>query len=307
MLFMYQYPETSGTEGDLLDAGPVAEVAVAAEAAGWGGLSFTEHPAPSAKWLEHGGHQSLDPFVALACAAGATSRVRLLTYLSVAPYRNPLLLAKTAASLDKVSNGRFILGIGTGYLKSEFFALGVDFENRNRRFDEALDVLPLHWKGDPFSYEGSDFDARGIIGRPRPVQDPIPIWIGGNSRLSRRRVAERADGWMPMLGPATLSTTARTPGMATVADVGRAVDELRELRADAGRADEPLDVLFSYQDPTIDEPEREADRHLEAFAELDAVGITAVVFGGRTKSLGATQDFLAAFGATYLADRYLQG
>src|SRR6195952_5520352 len=103
-------------------------VAKALEAAGWDGIAFTEHPAPGYRWLaEGGGHQTLDPFVALGAAAAVTERVKLLTYLSVAPYRNPLLLAKAAASVDMISNGRFILGLGTGYLKTEFFALGVAF------------------------------------------------------------------------------------------------------------------------------------------------------------------------------------
>ena len=90
-----------------------------------------------------GGHQTLDPFVALAFAAAVTKRLRLLTYLAVVPYRNPFLLAKAAATLDRLSGGRFILGVGSGYLKTEFFALGVDFDERNALFDEALDVLPL--------------------------------------------------------------------------------------------------------------------------------------------------------------------
>src|SRR3954453_9722726 len=153
MQFMFQYPETTGTEHDMLDPGPVDEVARAAEREGFDGLSFTEHPIPGARWLQSGGHQSLDPFVALAFAAAATTRLRLLTYLSVAPYRNPLLLAKTAATVDVLSGGRLILGLGTGYLKAEFRALGVDFDERNDLFDETLDVLPLHWSGEPFSYE----------------------------------------------------------------------------------------------------------------------------------------------------------
>ena len=117
MKFLYAYPETNGSDGDLLDAGPVAEVAAAVEAAGFDGLAFTEHPAPRATWLAAGGHQTLDPFVALAVAAAVTTRLRLVTYLCVVPYRNPLLLAKAAASVDKVSNGRFVLGTGTGYTR----------------------------------------------------------------------------------------------------------------------------------------------------------------------------------------------
>src|SRR5690349_15054263 len=152
----------------MLDCGDVGEIAARAEAAGFDGLSFTEHPAAGVNWLTHGGHQTLDPFVALAFAAAATSRLRLLTYLAVLPYRNPFLLAKTAATLDRLSGGRFTLGAGTGYHKTEFFALGVDFDERNALFDETLDVLPRAWSGEPFSYRGRHFDARDVIQRPRP-------------------------------------------------------------------------------------------------------------------------------------------
>ena len=94
MRFIFQYPDYHGTDGDMLDAGPVAELAVTAEKAGWKGFAFTEHPAPTAKWLETGGHQSLDPFVALAHVAAVTNDLKLLTYLAVLPYRNPDSLAK---------------------------------------------------------------------------------------------------------------------------------------------------------------------------------------------------------------------
>lgn len=213
MRFMYQYPDLTGLEGDMLDSGPVAELARTAEDAGWDGFSFTEHPAPGLRWLQTGGHQTLDPFVALGYVAAVTSRLKLLTYLSVLPYRNPMLLAKAAASVDILSGGRFILGAGTGYNKSEFHALGVDFDERNTLFDEALDVLPKHWSGEPFSYAGQHFSAREVIARPRPPQQPIPIWIGGNSKLTRRRVVQRANGWMPMFGPESLFATTRTPSI----------------------------------------------------------------------------------------------
>ena len=185
--FVFHYPETNGSDGDLLDSGALDEVARAAETAGFDALALTEHPIPGARWLHAGGHQSLDPFVALgvrgrrhvaAATPDATSRV--------APYRNPFLLAKAAATVDKLSGGRMILGLGAGYQKSEFHALGVPLDERGALFDEVLDCLPLHWKGEPFSYEGRHFDARDVMARPKPVQDPIPIWIGGNSKAARR-------------------------------------------------------------------------------------------------------------------------
>ena len=298
MQFTYQYPETTGRERDLLDPGPVDAVARAAEDAGFMGLSFTEHPVPGARWLDSGGHQSLDPFVALGFAAAATSRLRLLTYLSVAPYRNPLLLAKTAATLDKLSDGRLILGIGTGYLKREFNALGVDFDERNELFDEALDVLPLHWKGEPFSYTGRHFEATESIALPRPVQDPIPIWIGGNAKITRRRVAERAQGWMPLLAPAGAESTVRTAALGGLQQVAQAIAEIRDAAAPRG---EPIDVVYSYGDRSLREaPDRDVERHRDAIAELEAIGVTWVVISGTTTTPDATRAFIETFGAAYI-------
>jgi probable F420-dependent oxidoreductase len=285
MRFILHYPETHGTDGDMLDAGPIGEVAAAAEAAGFEGISLTEHPAPGANWLENGGHQSLDPFVGLAFAAAATSRLKLLTYLTVAPYRNPLLLAKTVATLDKLSGGRAVLGMGVGYLKSEYFALGVDFDERNALFDEALEALPLHWKGEPFSYEGLHFNARNVIARPKPVQDPIPMWIGGNSKLSRRRAATKAQGWMPMAGPPELSTTARTVAITSNDQLAEMIAEVQAATAEAGRP--PLDILHSHSEG-------------DDIAALEAIGVTWVAISPRTNDPAKVLDFISAFSSEHM-------
>jgi probable F420-dependent oxidoreductase len=297
MRFVYHYPDTVGPDGHMLDPGPIAAVAAGAESAGFHGFSLTEHPVPGARWLEHGGHQSLDPLVALAAVATATEHIRLVTHLVVAAYRNPFHLAKAAATVDIVSRGRLTLGLGAGYHKTEFHALGVDFEERNELFDEVLDTLPLHWSGDPFSYRGRHFDAREVIARPRPVQQPIPVWIGGNSRISRRRAAERAQGWMPMLGSPQLSTTARTRHIESTTDLAELIAETREMAIAAGRS-ETFDVLSSYEipsDPTVD-----ADHHRAAIAELEAIGVTWLVVGSATRTPTDTFAFLDAFGRTYL-------
>lgn len=299
MEFFFGYPEVTGTDADMLDAGPIDEIAAAAEAAGFDGISLTEHPAPGARWLASGGHQTLDPFVALGFAAAVTTRLRLLTHLAVAPYRNPFLLAKAAATVDKLSGGRMVLGLGVGYHKAEFFALGVDFEERNILFDEALDVLGLHWSGEPFSYSALHFDARDVQARPRPVQDPIPIWIGGNSRLSRRRAAERAQGWMPMPGGPELTTTTRTPQIADDDTLAAMIAGVQEDAAAAGRS--PVDVNWTYRDPALlADPTREADRHREAFAAYEKMGVTSLVVSTHSRDTRTTLGFLEAFGATYL-------
>ena len=292
MQFIFSYPGLHGLDGDMLDAGPVGELAIAAERAGWNGFAFTEHPAPTAKWLATGGHQSLDPFVALSYVAAVTSQMKLLTYLAVLPYRNPAALAKAAVTVDKLSNGRFILGVGTGYLKAEFFALGVDFDERNTLFDEALDVLPRHWSGEPFDYDGTHFSCRGTIGRPRPVQIPIPIWIGGNAKLTLRRVAERAQGWMPLSGPAEMFATVRSPGVSSVDDLVTRLDMLKQL---AGDRFEELDIAVSYHEQGMFELPRDVERHRDAIGRLTEIGATAIIVSGPTDAHPRATEFAQAF------------
>ncbi|MBL7499169.1 LLM class F420-dependent oxidoreductase [Frankia sp. CNm7] len=300
MRFIFQYPEKKGSDGDMLDAGALREVALAVEESGFAGFSLTEHPVPGAAWLAAGGHQTLDPFVALGYAAAVTDRIRLLTYLAVAPYRNPFVLAKAAATVDKLSDGRLILGLGAGYQKSEFYALGVDLSERNALFDEVLDVLPLHWSGEPFSYQGRHFSARDVVALPRPAQNPIPIWIGGNSALARRRVAERAQGWMPMRGGPELSAAARTPALDSPGDLDDALASLREAATAAGRADH-VDVLYSYRAPGLATPTVEPERHREAFVQLEKAGVTWISVTTHSESTSATLEFVQAFGKTYLS------
>ena len=129
MKFMAECPIHSDTDdGAWLDPANIAEFARVAEESGIDGIQFTDHPAPSKKWLERGGHETYEPFVALGFVAAVTHRVRVMTNLTVVPYRNPLLLAKAMTTVDLLSAGRATFVLGTGYLRSEFAALGVDFE-----------------------------------------------------------------------------------------------------------------------------------------------------------------------------------
>jgi probable F420-dependent oxidoreductase len=207
------------------------------------------------------------------------------------------MLAKSAATVDKLSNGRFILGAGTGYHKGEFFALGVDFEERNALMDEALDVLPMHWKGEPFSYKGRHFEARDMIARPRPVQNPIPIWLGGNAKVTLRRVAERAQGWMPLTGSAELATTSRTAYLASLDDVGAKIGELRDMAGD--RADQ-IQVALAYADPSIATPEKDIERHRDTLGKIAELGVAWAIVSAPAGTPPATTDWIDAFGATYI-------
>ncbi len=297
MEFVLGYPEPIGPDADFFAPGPIGELAVAAENAGWGMIALTEHPMPGANWLAHGGHQTVDPFVGLAFAAATTTRIRLLTYLAVVPYRNPFMLAKTAATLDRLSGGRFVLGVGTGYQKSEFFALGVDFDERNALFDEALDVLPLAWSGQPVTYQGRRFNARDVVAVPGPAQQPIPIWIGGNSKLTRRRVAQRAQGWMPMFSTPELSSTVRSPSLSTVDELRPMLDDLWEM---AGDRRSEISVLTDFNDRSIHEPSRDVARHRDRIAAFADAGITNISVEAPHGDREMVYRFVNEFAETYI-------
>src|SRR3954453_17036336 len=131
MKFTFTHPMHSHPYNpELVTGSGIATVAAAAETAGFHGFGFTDHPAPTQRWLEAGGHDALDPFVALGFAAAHTTTLRLVPNIVVLPYRNPFLVAKAGATLDRLSDGRFTLAVGAGYLKSEFAALGVSSEER---------------------------------------------------------------------------------------------------------------------------------------------------------------------------------
>ena len=221
--------------------GSLGEVAKCCEEAGFDGFSMSEHPYPDREWLARGGHHAFDPFVSLAVAAEATSRIRLLTYAMVVGYRSPYLGAKAVASLDLLSGGRVTLGLGAGYLETEFDALRADFSGRGKLFDEAIDAMRATWRGE--EHEGPAYGAAGHIALPLPQTDGgPPIWIGGNSRAARRRVIDKADGWMPIAQQASTAAITRTPPLEDIGALRTQIGELNRFRASAGKPD--VDVSF---------------------------------------------------------------
>ena len=236
MRFTFTHPMHSHPYNpELVTGSGIATVAAAAEAAGFHGFGFTDHPAPSQRWLESGGHDAVDPFVAMGYAAARTTTLRLIPNIVVLPYRNPFVVAKAGATLDLLSEGRFTLGVGVGYLKREFTALGVDFEERAALFEEALEVIRGIWTTDDFSFEGRHFSAKGITAHPRPVSTPHPpIWIGGNTSAARKRVVNHGDGWCPFPAPAMLAQTARTAVMDAEV-LAEGIEDLRRRFDAAGR------------------------------------------------------------------------
>jgi probable F420-dependent oxidoreductase len=212
------------------------------------------------------------------------------------PYRNPFLLAKTVATLDALSGGRVDLGLGTGYLKSEFFALGVDFDERNPVFDEALEVMRLAWSGEPVNYQGLHFSARNVTAMPRPVQRPHPpIWLGGNSKLTRRRVAEQATGWLPMPNPRETATTRRSAVMETFDDFLAMLGDIRSHAAAIGRT-EPIEVMYCLPDVGLDARDNEFSDLVELAKQVRAEGVEWLAVNGKGESLADAIAFITRFG-----------
>jgi probable F420-dependent oxidoreductase len=292
-----------GTE--FVSAEGVAAVARTAEAAGFDGVYSTEHPFPDDDWLASGGHQALDPFVGLSFAAAATTRLRVLTNLCVLPYRNPFLAARAAASLDVLSGGRLDLGVGAGYLEGEFRALGVDFEGRNDRFDEAIVAITEAWSGASVRFAGDGFEARGNTMRPAPLQQPRPpIWVGGNSGRALRRAARYGDGWLPLPNPRALGNRRRSAPLEDLDDLrhlfARLADEREAARLEgiaSERRRSTFDVLVYPMVPFIPGSAGfSADALVEHAHEVSRLGVTGFIVGLPSPSRHAYEDALTAYG-----------
>ena len=275
MKFWMTYPMTTHPYNpEFVTKAGLIRFCEAAEAAGFSGIGFTDHPAPNDRWLNNGGHDALDPFAALCFCAAVTEKLRLIPNIVVLPYRNPFLVAKSTATIDALSGGRFTLSVATGYLRGEYLALGVAFEERNARFDEAIEVIRGIWSEDNFGYEGSTFTAKGQTANPKPKPHP-PIWIGGNSQMSRRRVARYGDGWNPFPASRTLAHTSKTPPLETVADLRPMVEELWGFLEEAGRDPAGIDISFgSNAGGSPGNDSFNADAYRDALEELTKLGVT---------------------------------
>lgn len=169
-----------------------------------------------------------DTVATLGFLAAATTRVRLLSYVYVAPYRHPLAIAKAFCTLDALSGGRVILGVGAGHLEREFATLGVDFPRRGRLLDEAIEAVRSAFVTEFPEHDGAIWKFRDVGLQPRPLQKPRPpIWVGGSTAAAMRRAAERGDGWLPQGTPR--------------ADLPKAIAFIRERRARV-HGDAPIEV-----------------------------------------------------------------
>jgi len=193
----------------------IRSTAVRAEQLGYDSIWVSDHVVVPHANVVNFGETVFDPLVTLAVLAGTTSRVRLGTTVLIVPYRNAVVTAKMISSLDALSGGRFILGIGAGWVAAESAALGVPFAQRGAMTDEYLETMRELWTTRTPSFAGKYTQFSGVVFEPKPVQKPYPpIWVGGHSRAALRRTVQFGAAWHP---------------------INRSPDELRAGRAELTR------------------------------------------------------------------------
>jgi probable F420-dependent oxidoreductase len=286
--------------GEFTTMDAVREVGQAVERAGFHAGLVTDHPCPTGRWLDTGGHYAQGPFVMLAMLAACTTTLRLQTGILVLPYRNPFGVARDVATLDCFSNGRVALSVGAGYLKGEYRAMGVDFDQRNELMDEYIRALRASLTGEEFTFEGTGYVAYGNRIIPGPVQKVVPIYGGGNAKRAIRRVVDLCDGWNPFFttSPGVFTETTRTVAITGEEDLKAGIAYMREYAEQVGREDLPEIVLGGVNAPGEKFGSQEM---VDRIGRLKEMGVTtaAITVDGRTR--GEFCDEAERIGAEIIA------
>jgi probable F420-dependent oxidoreductase len=217
------------------------------------GYESTYPYAPGGKMLADASTSMPDPLIWLAFAAAATSTLRLGTGILILPQRNPVVLAKEVATLDFLSSGRVELGIGVGWLREEFDALGIPWPRRGARTDEHIESMRALWDGDHASYAGEFVSFDDVSSNPKPANGRVPIHIGGHSRFAAERAGRLGDGFFPGKG-----------------NIAEMTDIVRQTAADAGRDPAAIEISFGDAE-SMEIPDA------EKCAELAAQGVDRVM------------------------------
>jgi probable F420-dependent oxidoreductase len=271
------------------------EVASVAEAHGFDSIAIPEHLIfPEAMPPEysytpdgyppmHSDTPAFDPWVVLAGVATRTSTIRLVSGVFILPLRHPIMVARSVVTLDRMSGGRVVLGIGVGWLSDEFEIVGVDFHDRGKRTDEMMALMRQLWSEDTIEFHGKFFDIPPVKFLPKPVnkQRGIPIVVGGTSPGALRRAGRLGDGWMHHAQiHASLYNGEANPGV-NEADFAELEDHLQVLgrhREEAGRADRPFELIVGMGS-TVDNIRRVED-----------LGVTTYQVGPGSAGLRGTKD-----------------
>lgn len=262
-----------------IDAGvdALVTVAQAADQLGYHHLTASEHVAVPVDVEARRGKRYWDLLATLSYLAALTERIRLCTNVVVLPYHHPAEIVKHYGTLDLLSGGRLVLGVGVGSLEREFALLGKPFEGRGALADDAIRAVRAMWGRREPEYHGTHFDIAGVVIDPTAPRTEVPIWVGGRTRRSLRRAVELGDGWMPfLLGPDEIRATL---------DWGRGLAAWQERAT-------PLDVIL-WPEPAVD-PLTERDRILRQAGEYAALGATVLNYRFRSDSLAHHLDQMAA-------------
>ena len=244
------WEETAGIE-------EIARVAVEAERLGYHHLTCSEHVALPAEVVETRGATYWDPLPVFGYVAAHTTTIRLATHVLVLGYHHPLAIAKRYGTLDRVSDGRVILGVGVGSLREEFELLGAEFDGRGDRADDAIRALRASLSQIEPVYRGKHYAYDGFVVDPCAVQQRVPIWVGGRTARSLRRAVELADGWAPF-------------GLARP-DLAEMIARASDTEAWTTRA-APFELVLQNEHPF--DPGAEPDRTRDAAARLADAGAT---------------------------------
>jgi probable F420-dependent oxidoreductase len=211
-----------------------------------------------------------DPLQWLAFVAAQTETLRLGTGILILPIRNPVVLAKEVATLDHLSGGRVDLGVGVGWLREEFDALGVPWERRGARTEEHIEAMRALWDADHASYQGDFVSFDDVSCNPKPAQGRVPIHIGGHSRAAAERAGRLGDGFFPGTG-----------------DIAELVDIVRQTAADCGRDPASIEITYGNEDLV-------GDAALDTAHELAEIGVDRAIVPSFL-FLGDTEAGLAAY------------
>ncbi|MFE6223509.1 TIGR03619 family F420-dependent LLM class oxidoreductase [Streptomyces sp. NPDC057854] len=273
-------------------AGPADLLAVAraADAHGFAYVACCDHVAVPRRLAAGMGTVWYDPVATLSFLAAATERVRLLSHVAVVGLRHPLVTAKAYATVDHLSGGRLVLGVGAGHVREEFDAVGADFARRGAVLDETIDALRAALGPEEYpEHLGERFAFKDLGQRPRPAQERVPVWVGGSSPAAVRRAALKGDGWLPQGDPRDV--------------LARRIERIRRLREEAGLTGpftcgaiaEPLYVGAPGWDVgrrTLAGPPEELAASLR---EYGAMGVGQVQVRFRSRSRTELVDQMAAF------------
>ena len=253
----------------------IARVAETADRLGYHHMTCSEHVALPASEIDRRGARYWDPLATFGYLAARTQHIRFATYVLVLAYHHPLELAKRYGTLDVVSGGRVILGVGVGTLKEEFDLIGAPYDDRGPRGDDALRALRASLSKPEPAYHGDFYDFEGMVVDPCAVQEHVPIWVGGRTLRSVRRAATLADGWCPF---------AVTPAQAE--------EWLAQVELPSN-----FDVVLP---PTARlDPIKEPARTQDVLAATAAAGATIVAVGGLHPTLDAYLEFIEAVAAVH--------